>query len=948
VKSGPGESTEEEEKMPSVDIFPIDSMQVFADLIHNQLGVKVRMRGDTIACDFNENPPVIYLPSLEFAKEEDVKALYGFALHEAGHVRYTKFRAIEEIRDYLLKSTHNYFEDEFIERRLRRDFPGGAEYLSFSNAKGYEIAVAGTGGRKLFHAPRESFLGNTAAIKDRLARQAIAIHAADLSKAGIDPNDPDLFKKIAERRDFVAAIADNVGHGLLRRCVSDITGKPLDEEDDAVFEGCNCPQAIADALFRGQLARVREEMERRGAIGGEDEAVVIGFLEKRLEITRMLWLWSYSWRSGPDKDLRRQFDEHPWKAALDEINAEPTRSTEHALEKAIAFCNKIGVKPVLPDDDRPVDAARKLVSEAEDKAVDADISRKELRLACRERDAVAREKVNECMELSSLLEAQDELASAEETARECSKRLAKARHKLKDARERLKKVRDRLAAERRALREARKEASDMRRQADAATDADEKAKLNAAAEIADRKVLRLSERCAADESLMARREEAVEFNEMHEHDALADSTSARVWLLETKNTKAEAEGKFEEAKKNITEQVKEAYKTTTAPLEATLAEKEKVQKDAEDVANSVLVPMRDHDAETEAPIAPGVLADVLREAIEKVRSTSIKDELGDVADTVKTDAPAAASAARMYQPFDRNADKVDDVMETPDGREDYEIARLEYKDVIDETTERLRKLYSPERNRIKVNVTDGRLDPRKAYKIGLAMKGVPQDLSRVWKAIQTRKDPRVAVSLLIDCSGSMAGPSIKLARAASCALSEVMRSLYIPHEIIGHTTHTGVKALGLVDPAECERVSKSFSRILPFQGYVFKRFEDNNPPASVFTDLKMNENLDGEAVMWALQRLGARRERTKICIAICDGLPNAAFSQVEELERHLFTVCKRAEAKEREGVHLCSIGIGVENVKQFYKNADVINEITELPKAVLTIVESVISKTGMA
>jgi cobalamin biosynthesis protein CobT len=933
--------------MPSVDIFPIDSMQVFADLIHNQLGVKVRMRGDTITCDYNENPPVIYLPSLEFAKEDDVKALFGFALHESGHIKYSRFRAIEEIKDYLLKGAHNFFEDEFIERRLRHDFPGANEYLSFSFSKGYELSVKGQES-PLWMLRRDSYLGNPKAVKDRLSRQALAPHIPDLDKAGLGINDPDLFSKIAERRDFVAAIADNVGLGLLRRSIEAASGKTLADDDDVVFEACNCPEGIAEALFRSRLSPTREEMERRGILGHEDDAKVMGFLERRFEATRLLWLWMYSVRGGKDKDLLRQFDSHPWKPVLDKINAEPTRSTEHAIEKATAYCKKLEIEPILPDDDRPVDAARRLVSEAQDRARDVDLARRELRLACRERDAVAREQVNACLELSALLEAQDELASADETTRECSKKLAKARHRLKDAKERLKKVRDRLAQERRSLREARKEAADMRREADTTTEAEEKARLNAAAEIADRKVLRLSERGTADEALMARREESVEEQEMHETDALSDSTAARLWSMEAKSCKAEAESKFEEEKKAITERAKEAYKTTTDPLEANVTEKEAAYKKAEDTANAVLIPMRDKDSETEAPIQPGVLGDILRETVEKVRSTSLKDELGDVAETIKTETPATVSAARMYQPFDRSADDVTEIAESPEGREDYEIARLEYKEIIDETTERLKKLYSPERNRIKVNVAEGRLDPRKAYKIGLAMRGVPQDLSRVWKDIQTRKDPRVAVSLLMDFSGSMAGGNIKLARAAACALSEVMRSLCIPHEIIGHTTGASLKGVGLSDKAECERVSKDFSRVMPFQGYVFKRFEDNNPPASVFTDVKMNENLDGEAVMWALQRLAVRRERTKLCIAICDGLPNAAFSQVEELERHLFSVAKRAEAKEREGVHLCAIGIGVENVKQFYKNADVINEIAELPKAVLSIVESVIAKTGMA
>src|SRR4051812_25805508 len=100
--------------MPPVEIFVPCRMKVFADLIHDQMGVDIRMRGRTIACDASKNPPTIYLPNLEFAKEEDIEMLYGFALHEAGHVKYTDFRVCADIEDYVMKTFSNFFEDEFI------------------------------------------------------------------------------------------------------------------------------------------------------------------------------------------------------------------------------------------------------------------------------------------------------------------------------------------------------------------------------------------------------------------------------------------------------------------------------------------------------------------------------------------------------------------------------------------------------------------------------------------------------------------------------------------------------------------------------------------------------------------------------------------------------------------------------------------------------------------
>ena len=79
-----------------------------------------------------------------------------------------------------------------------------------------------------------------------------------------------------------------------------------------------------------------------------------------------------------------------------------------------------------------------------------------------------------------------------------------------------------------------------------------------------------------------------------------------------------------------------------------------------------------------------------------------------------------------------------------------------------------------------------------------------------------------------------------------------------------------------------------FSPLVPFKGYVFKGFEEKTPTAAVFSDIKLAGNLDGEAVLWAVQRLAARREKTKLVIVICDGLPCAETANTAELERHLY------------------------------------------------------------
>jgi len=99
-------------------------------------------------------------------------------------------------------------------------------------------------------------------------------------------------------------------------------------------------------------------------------------------------------------------------------------------------------------------------------------------------------------------------------------------------------------------------------------------------------------------------------------------------------------------------------------------------------------------------------------------------------------------------------------------------------------------------------------------------------------------------------------------------------------------------------------------------------------------------------VLWAAERLGERPEKTKLLISISDGMPQAHMANTAELERHLLTACKTIEAREREGMILFGIGIGEKRVRHFYKNADVLESVGDLPRAVMGIVEKVMLGLG--
>lgn len=825
-------------------------------------------------------PPLIYLPNMEYATEADVDALRGFCLHEAGHVAYSNFKLYSEIDTYLLKVTQNWLEDEYMERMLEKDFPGARSMLLCSYTKG----------------------------RARFEKEFGA--GADYSKTYLGED-----------------------------------GKALAIE--RIKTGMNAPKGTpeADVLTVAKAA-------------GMDwtDAATLEKVQKRFEFERACRLWFTEARRYPFPS--HDWGTHPWRQTFDEVTGIKAKSTRHTLDQSKELIARLGIDPCLPNDKRPIKEAEVKASEAEERIEALREAARALRKKLSEINKKIADRTDATLENQKLLEARDAEREAHEDAREASKRLADTRKKLKDAKEMEKITKERLAKMRKKAREVRESA---------------KGAEGELKDMLENEIERLKERIAKAEATLEKRAQRTEELKNAEDKELEDSLGAKSKEANAKVETALAEDELAKEGAKIKAEEDEAGKGEVAPLEAAeaaaKAEADKAIKEANDIGEGI----KARDGEIEEPIAPGVMKGVIAAAYEEYRDQDLGDELKDALgaepEADKPEAPEGASPddvkgrltgvggrnpisddARKYTPYDRDNDTIDRVVESPEGRQKYETARAEYAKVIEESTEKLRKLYSPEKVKLKVNVEQGRINPREAYKIGMACKKVPVDISKVYKTVTVRKDPKVAVSLLLDCSGSMtmAGPSGKsnfqVAKEAACCLSEVLRNLNIPHEIIGHTTRSsaveGMIRRGEIDPAD----EGHFSRFAPFRGYLFKSFEERVPPTTLFSNVTMEDNLDGEALLWSVSRLGARKEKTKICISISDGLPLAHMSSRQELERHLYSMCKQIEAREKDGLFLYGVGIGEKMVEKFFKHSHVLNDVDGLPACVLGIVEHVLIK----
>lgn len=207
---------------------------------------------------------------------------------------------------------------------------------------------------------------------------------------------------------------------------------------------------------------------------------------------------------------------------------------------------------------------------------------------------------------------------------------------------------------------------------------------------------------------------------------------------------------------------------------------------------------------------------------------------------------------------------------------------------------------------------------------------------RVFRKKHESKSKDVAVSLVIDASGSMGGAKIKLATQAAYALSSVLERLRITHEVICFTTGEPVADPSAIR-AEEVKLGRDFTRDESLYMPIIKGFGERlgTETRSRFGWLPnsriLRNNVDGECVEIAARRLLSRKENGKVMIVLSDGYP-AASGDSGMLNKHLTEVVKQTMAY---GCNVVGIGIMSDSVQKFYPKNVVINNVSELPTTVI-------------
>jgi cobaltochelatase CobT len=191
------------------------------------------------------------------------------------------------------------------------------------------------------------------------------------------------------------------------------------------------------------------------------------------------------------------------------------------------------------------------------------------------------------------------------------------------------------------------------------------------------------------------------------------------------------------------------------------------------------------------------------------------------------------------------------------------------------------------------------------------------------------------VTLLLDNSGSMRGRPISIAAISADILARTLERVGVKTEILGFTTRAWKGGQAREDWLAQGRPPAP-GRLNDLRHIVYKRADEPWRRARKSLGLMMREgllkeNIDGEALLWAHNRLIGRAEERKILMVISDGAPvddsTLSVNNGSYLEKHLRQVI--AWIENRSPVELAAIGIG-HDVTRYYQRAVTIMDAEQL------------------
>ncbi len=277
------------------------------------------------------------------------------------------------------------------------------------------------------------------------------------------------------------------------------------------------------------------------------------------------------------------------------------------------------------------------------------------------------------------------------------------------------------------------------------------------------------------------------------------------------------------------------------------------------------------------------------------------------------------------------AETLDNIEEISKLRKNLDQQLLSFQDLIIKLANKLqRQLLAKQSRSWEFDLEEGLLDSSK----------LPRIVIDPYNSLSFKKEKDLefkdtVVTLLIDNSGSMRGRPITIAAICADILSRTLERCSVKVEILGFTTKNwkGGKSREYWNN---KNKPKNPGRLNDLRHIIYKSADTHWRQSKKNLGLMLKEgllkeNIDGEAITWAFNRLKKRKEERKILMVISDGAPvddsTLSVNSGDFLEKHLKKIVKFIE--NNSDIEILAIGIG-HDVSRYYKKAIKITDVQEL------------------
>ena len=277
------------------------------------------------------------------------------------------------------------------------------------------------------------------------------------------------------------------------------------------------------------------------------------------------------------------------------------------------------------------------------------------------------------------------------------------------------------------------------------------------------------------------------------------------------------------------------------------------------------------------------------------------------------------------------AEKLENSDETSKLRKTLDQQLIGFQDIIKKLANKLQRQLMAKQNRSwEFDLEEGLLDSSK----------LPRIIMDPYNSLSFKKEKDLefkdtVVTLLIDNSGSMRGRPITIAAICADILSRTLERCSVKVEILGFTTKNwkGGKSREFWNK---KGKPKTPGRLNDLRHIIYKEADSHwrqckNNLGLMLKEGLLKENIDGEAISWAFNRLKKRKEERKILMVISDGAPvddsTLSVNSGDFLEKNLKKIVKFIEDKTE--IEILAIGIG-HDVSRYYNRAIKITDVNEL------------------